>query len=225
MAEVIYEDLEIDYSMYLKSPMTFAKNVHEKAEELRAILNTNDSVSSYLAGMEKMPQSEIDQYVKAAKAKLDEFWYWVSDNIPTQALEAVAKECRNLGGMVEYIGRDRAFLALSETVGSTDKSVVHAQYCELRDKFHDFLKAAVALKLIDKDEAEKLRLRAMSGNYGSTEGLIHYTFRFGDEEDTYRNHRAVGKRLGLSPEAKLMDVLEWIEANPDCNVTVSRIRN
>lgn len=221
--EIIYEDLEIDYSGYLKEPLTFAKNVEEKAEELRTVLKSDDSVTSWISHLPKVDPILEASFIRQAKTKLDEFYYWVADNAPTQSVPAVAKLLRELAQSVEYIQRDRAFLALSEKLGTQDKSVVHEQYCSLREKFNEWRKAAIALKIIQQDDVAPMV--PMSGNYGSTVGLVHYVFRFAEEEDTYRNHRAVARRLELDKESTLMDVIEWIEANPDCNVTVTKVRN
>jgi hypothetical protein len=62
----------------------------------------------------------------------------------------------------------------------------------------------------------------MPGNYGKPVGLIRYVFLIDGETEWMRNPVAVAKKLKLDV-TNLMDVVDYIKANPNCGCKVEEL--
>jgi len=216
-----WDDLEIDYSKAMTEPAAFAKAVHEKGEELKDILKSNNSVANYLANLPKedYDYTEVDKMINA-------FWYWVDDNVPTQHLKEVASRLRKTAGQIDWMEKDRAQAEIVKEVGDLDKPLANLQYIKLRKGFQRWIDAMNLLEMFDACGIEPPEaLKPLPGNYGSPVGLsVPYMFVFGNETAQYNNPRAVCKRLGIEP-LNVADLIDWIDANPDCDIKYGKVKN
>ena len=124
--------------------------------------------------------------------------------------------------------RDRIIReAANNSTDIADKRLAHFQYSRLRDSWNFYVKALSVLKM--NNDYGLRPLPPMPGNYGTGgKTFVHYVFAFSDDEQ-YRNHVVVAKKLGMkvtneSNIITLMDVLEYIQKNPDCGVKVTEVR-
>ncbi len=212
MGNVIFDDLEIDFSNMLEDREGFAKQCLEKAEELKSIMRGNTSISAHIS---KAPPYEGD-YKEFDKLTTALYGY-AEDNFPISAYKTLAKKLRKLADSIEYLATVKAVAELSDTVSVMDKATAAAQYSRLREAYNQWCEA---VKLFDMGEFEKLK--PMTGNYGGDAALVHYEFFFPGESEGYRMHLSVCRKLGIELR-NLMDTIDYIHSHPETGVTIKQL--
>ena len=215
MANVIFEDLEIDFSDMLTNPEGFAERVYEKAEELKAICKADTSVKSfeerYKAQGTETP-SEITDFINN--------YYDAVDDADLSIMVDAIKKAKKLVTDLETAFRDRCIRqAATEGTNIGNKRVAHAQYTRLKDDFNLFVKSFKMFSFASDIDLKPLP--NLPGNYGSGNvSLIYYVFELNG--DQYRNHYAVSRKVGIE-SMNLMDTVEYFNAHPELGVKVTEV--
>ena len=216
MAAITY-DLDIDTSDILTDPMSFGIRCADKAREMREEVKGGMNVSSRTADAKegakktKAPDFIIDG--------LNALYSGLEESSPEEVLatiEAVERFRDDLHDMLrDKIGREVAMSSLS----TLDKKVIVEQYKALRDMYANFVST---ISILDKNLAKRLpTIPAMPGNFGSKSSTPVHLFVFDNEPgEEYWSPFSVIRKLELTETLhSMMDLLEYIEANPECGVT------
>jgi hypothetical protein len=212
MASTIFDDLEIDYSTMMTDPASFEESVKKAADELKATLKSNTSISSYLDS-----QTNADDMTVWDK-KLNTLYNEVDAEMSVAGIQALAKSLRKLAGELEAMARSKAVFELANNQNVMDKGTAHVMYVRLREAFNAWAKAMDVLDIYHADP-----LPPMPGNFGSQVGLVyHYYFTFEGDEEGYMNPYVVCKKLNIDG-MNLMDTVDYVTNNPDCGVTLTKL--
>ena len=225
----IFDDLGIDYSQMMTDPAIFWEQVLAGADKLKGILKADNSVDNYIKN--KIEAENFDFVTEDVNFNtiLDDLYSDADSLIPVGALHEFANKLRKLAKDIDYLARDKAMVEIA-TDQSIDKSLAFDMYKDLREKANQWVDA-VSLLGIYKD-AEKLP--SMPGNYGGgLVNLTNYVFIFTADADKdkipYREFTSVTRRLEreghVLPEMKnKMDLVDYLRAHPELNVSITEIR-
>ncbi len=213
MGNIIFDDLEIDYSNMMKDPESFSKAVEEAANELKRILRASNSIENYIRNLPK-DQTDLSSFQK----ELDEIWTFAEANLSVGAYPKLSDMLRKMANDIDYLAKSKAANEMANSMGAVDKQTAHFQYTRLREAYNKYAGAMSTLNI-----AELVSLPSMPGNYGPTVGLVHYLFQFEGDDEVYRNPYAVCKRLGIEGKT-LMDLIEYLSSH-NTTVTVKQVTN
>lgn len=220
---IIFEDLEIDFSDNMSNPRAFSKRVYAKADELRSILKSDTTYENMLSKIEANKEFADKEIIE----EIDDI-YTHADELPIEQMADIIDRVSDLLASLKTAYKDRIIReAANNSTDIADKRLAHFQYSRLRDSWNFYCKAMAVLKM--NNDFGLRPLPAMPGNYGSGgTTFVHHVFSFSDDEQ-YRNHAVVAKKLGIQPTSEngiitLMDVIEYIAANPDCGVSHREVR-
>lgn len=212
----IFEDLEIDTTDMLNEPEAFAARVVAKAKELEAILKSDTSVASY--------EKQVREQAKGQKISEDILpyvndIYEIGETASLEDLVHLIDLARNLVKDLETAFHSRAvYESTRKTSPIADKRVAHAQHVKLRKAYDGFRQFC---KLFN--DYNPPVINGQSGNFGSNLSPLK-TYIFEIDGDEFMNHFPVIRRLGKVDElTSLMDLLEYLEENPDSPVTVREV--
>lgn len=213
----ILEDLEIDKSDFLTDPESFAQRCFDKAEELKAICKEDKSLASYTASVKERAQElQTPPHIQALIQNLfDEV-----DKLEPAQIYPVIESVRRLIDDLGFTIKDKLSMELTNQSASVmDKRLAHQLYIRLHKMYQHYVETIKCLM----PQTKLPIIRALPGNYGAgLSPLSHLYYYFDDApDDPYMNHRAVIRKLGLVDEVKdIMGLLEYIENNPNCGVTI-----
>jgi hypothetical protein len=219
----IFEDLGIDYEIMLSEPALFWKQVEAGAERLKTILKADNSPDNYLKNKVASADFDFSDYDKHISNLLLE----AEEVVPVGAIKELAKKFRRLASDLELMARDKAMLEVAADQ-TMDKSVAHDMYKDLQKIANQVVDMWNILHI--SHQASKLP--SMPGNYGGNQTLVKYVFIFtGENQDgvPYREFTTVIRKLQkqghIVPEMNnLMDLVDYLRANPELGVTVSEQR-
>ena len=211
----IFDDLEIDYHDMLSDPEAFMARVYDKADELKEILRSDTSLKAMEQKFKDNKQAAPTDWANDLAAL-----YKGADDMPLDSLLDAIAQARKLVQDLETMFTDRCiYEAANQNNTIADKRTAHEQYTALKDATNSYIGALKVLKAFDNHNFKLLP--NMPGNYGSqTSNLIRYVFTY--QGESYRNHRYICRALSI-PVGNLMDLLDYIQANPDCGVTVTKV--
>ena len=213
MANLIFEDLIIETGDMISDPDAFSSRVIEAAELLKNTMKKNDSVETYLKAIKPVVSSEIPK-VK----ELIEGIYNIGESVPIEEMDSIITYVKALAKDLDTLKWYRAGNNIANEQGLMDKRTAHEQYIRLRESYNSYVDSLEVLEL----HSGLPKLPAMPGNYGSSVGLKSYIFFFDGEDEGFRSHIAVCRRLKIESR-NLMDTLDYVKENPDCKVTVKVI--
>jgi len=214
MSTAIFDDLEIDKSTMLSNPEGFLKAIHEKADELKEVCRKSVTIQSLSSRYD-----DNRKEVPLVQQELLDTFYVELDNMTLDYMADAIQKVKRLATDLETAYKDRLIREASQASGTTqDKKLAHIQYSRLREAHEAFIKA---LPILGRSELVEAKLPPLPGNYGGGNStFVHYVFNIGDDE--YRNHYAVCRKLGIETRP-LMDVIDYIEANPGLGVSVKEV--
>lgn len=216
MSNIIYDDLEIDHADSMSDIDAFNKRVHAKADELREIMRSSNSVQDFLGNIKPTKiQENVKQAMMAALADV----YSSAELAPIEELDEYITFAKKLVGDLETLKWWKAGNIVAQTTSILDKRTAHEQYMRLHKAYNAYCEAITTLGLGAPE-----KLKSMPGNYGATAGLPQYIFFEGDSEEGYRNHFAVAKKLNVTFK-NLMDAVDYVRNNPDCGYTVKEVQS
>jgi hypothetical protein len=222
MNKSIFEDLEIDHSDMLTAPKEFSQRVMKVVENLVATLESDSSVSKF----EEQIKNSASSFEQSASTvgyikMLREDMYSHCDEAPLEEVAIILENLRLAVKEVENLFHSRSvFEATRSSSPLANKKVALYQHQRLReawDVYRNFAQLMLDVNLPN--------IKAKSGNFGSgLSPLKQYVFTF-ENGDAFMNHFAVMRRLGIYKDgATLMDLLEYLEANPDAPVAVTQVQ-
>lgn len=214
MSNIIYDDLEIDYSDMMSDIEAFSERVNKKAEELREIMRSSNSVQDFLGSIKNVPTTK-----KAAIEQAIGSIYKIADEAEIEEIESIISLTKALVRDLETLKWWKAGNIVAQSTSILDKRTAHEQYMRLREAYNQYAEAITVLGLGNPE-----KLKSMPGNYGATAGLPQYIFFEGDSEEGYRNHFAVAKKLNQTFKS-LMDAVEYVRSNPDCGYVVKEVQS
>lgn len=228
MNKSIFEDLEIDHSDMLTNPQAFAKRVLAVAAELEATLNSSSSVSKFEDQIKEDAKTfdASEQMQKIVKTLRNDI-YEYCDSAPLEEVTIILENMRIAVREIETLFHSRAmYEATRSTSPLANKKVALYQHQRLRESWEVYRRFAQMMLTNEKGNPVMLPgIKAKSGNFGSgLSPLKTYVFTF-DNGDSFVNHFAVMRKLGIHQDnSTLMDLLEYLEANPDAPVSVSEVQ-
>lgn len=211
MSNSIFDDLEIDHNTMMTNPQEFCQSVYDKADELVKVLETSNSIQSYINSLKNT--DDMQDWI----GRLDSIYINADDTMSVKGIMELAKLMRQMATDMETMAKNKATYQLASQGNVSDKSLAHMQYTRLREAFNPIVDAYSILKLYD--DASKLPPK--QGNYSAPVGLVHIIFEFNDG-DGYMNPIAACKKLGIEYNT-MAETIEYIEANPNCGATVKRL--
>jgi len=222
MNKSIFEDLEIDHSDMLSDPDAFSKRVQKVVAELVNTLESDSSVSKFEEQIKE--DAKNFEHSKETLNVIHDIRSTLYEHCDTAPLEEVALILENLRMAVrevETLFHSRSvYEATRSTSPLANKKVALYQHQRLRETWEVYRRFAQLM--FDKVLPS---IKAKSGNFGSgLSPLKQYMFTF-DNGDSFMNHFAVMRKLGIYKDGStLMDLLEYLESNPDAPVAVSEVQ-
>jgi len=214
----ILEDLEISAEDMLRNPKAFAERVTDKARELRKICE-GGRMGATIEADTKERAAKLD-CPEIVQKKLNEL-YSIIDELSTEEAFASIEAISKFREDVNYMVQDKLDHDIAKASPSiADRKVAHQQYISLRSLYGNFVST---ISILDKDLAKRLpQMPALRGNYGGTQTVKRYLYVFDDQPDEeFWSPHAVIRKLGLSDKLKtFMDLMEYLEANPNSGVSV-----
>jgi hypothetical protein len=227
----IFQDLQIDYSNMMSDPQDFHSQCVNAAEKLKDILKADISVEhilkTTLENESPTPEqtAKIKHFITLDYEEADETMSVVEIMEYSAQLKKLAKD-------LEFLARDKVMLEMSKNDETNiDKSLAFDLYKELRERHNAWVDGMEMLSGFDENINTAMtdieKLPSMPGNYGKgPQTLVHYIFRFGDEDDVYRIHHSVLRRLEkeghvIDTHMNLMDAVDYLRANPELKVSIT----
>jgi hypothetical protein len=214
----ILEELQIRKENMFKDPDAFSEDCMRAADELKGILKEDKSLSSYKASSKDEAKSlELPQKIKE---ELDCLYGSIDTFEPSQIYQII-DHMKNYIHDLEYMAENKLAQKLTaESSSIMDKRLAHSLYVKLYKMYGHYLET---IKILDPN-IKLPTLKSLPGNYGAGPSpLKNYYFYFDDtpEDDPYTFYQTVIRKLGLSDKLhSFMDLMEYIEENPNCGVVV-----
>jgi hypothetical protein len=211
MSNSIFDDLGIDHSTMMTDPKSFCQSVYERADELVKVLETSNSIQSYINSLKNTDDMNM------WKDTVDDLYTDIDSNMSVKGIMEMAKMIRSLATDLETMAKNKATYQLASQGNVSDKSAAHFQYTRLREEFNKIVDAYSILNLYD----DAVKLPPKQGNYSAPVGLVHIIFEFNDG-DGYMSPIPACRKLGIE-YTTLSEVIEYVEANPNCGCTIKRL--
>lgn len=225
----IFQDLQIDYSNMMSDPQDFHSQCVNAAERLKDVLKADISVEHILKTTLDNTTVTPD-FMNRIKGHVSYLYEEADEVMNVIEIMEYAAQLKKLAKDLEFLARDKVMLEMSKNdAHSIDKSLAFDLYKELRERHNAWVDGMEMLSgfdsSIDMDEIEKLP--SMPGNYGKgPQTLVHYIFRFNDEDDIYRIHHTVLRRLEkegheIDTHMNLMDFMDYLKVHPELKISVT----
>lgn len=209
-------ELGIDKETAFTDPDEFARQVKRAADDILAYLGS--SIPSSKARYMKVHDAALNN--DPAKARAQEIYSSVIEILEAEdtAVSVQFKALMNseFSRYVDARIDETAEQLLEDSILTEwpDKATAHAAYVELRKFFNSWVSLF--------EHTHIAQLPPKQGNFtnsGSHTFIVRHEFVLDDVQ--YKNPFTVINKLGLGQELKsTMDLMDYVAANPDCNVTV-----